>query len=101
MFLLFLDVLFLLYILGSLTCSVPLLLAWLFIGSIFFLKIMTVYYVFGKFLLIFLFDMFKKDMTFEEKVNYEINNKKNGKTKEEIIEDEKDMEKFISLFKRC
>ena len=69
--------------------------------SIFFLKIMTVYYVFGKFLLIFLFDMFKKDMTFEEKVNYEINNKKNGKTKEEIIEDEKDMEKFISLFKRC
>ncbi|MCT7575320.1 hypothetical protein N5U00_08255 [Aliarcobacter butzleri] len=88
--------------LGGMNNSLTLLiLAWLFIGLIFFLKIMTVYYIFGKFLLIFLFDMFKKDMTFEEKVNYEINNKKNGKTKEEIIEDEKDMEKFISLFKRC
>lgn len=80
---------------------IMLILAGMTIGLIFFLKIMTVYYIFGKFLLIFLFDMFKKDMTFEEKVNYEINNKKNGKTKEEIIEDEKDIEKLISLFKRC
>src|SRR5690606_38836489 len=34
MFLLFLDVFVLLYILGSFTCSASLLLAWLFIGSV-------------------------------------------------------------------